>query len=175
MTTFRKICHWLHRELGYLAVGLTLVYAISGIAVNHVQDWDPSYRRSREVSWIETPGRGTTDELAARVLPQLSLTEPVKDVWRAAPDHLQVFVEGATWDVNLDTGEVVRESFAKRPFFYEINYLHYNTGKAPWTGIADVFAGVLIILAITGIFLVRGRKGLGFVLPLVYIVLAAYR
>jgi len=33
MRTFRKWCRTFHRELGFVAVGLTLVYAISGIAV----------------------------------------------------------------------------------------------------------------------------------------------
>ena len=32
-----------HRDLGYLCVGLTLVYAVSGVAVNHVDAWNPSY------------------------------------------------------------------------------------------------------------------------------------
>ena len=44
MNGFRKVCRWLHRELGFFAVGLTLVYAISGIAVNHVHHWDPEPR-----------------------------------------------------------------------------------------------------------------------------------
>ena len=33
----------LHRDVGYLAVAMTLAYAISGIAVNHVADWNPRY------------------------------------------------------------------------------------------------------------------------------------
>src|SRR5690606_41194055 len=33
----------IHRDVGYLAVGLTFVYALSGLAVNHIQDWDPNF------------------------------------------------------------------------------------------------------------------------------------
>ena len=33
----------LHRDIGYLAVGLTVVYALSGLAVNHIGDWDPNF------------------------------------------------------------------------------------------------------------------------------------
>jgi hypothetical protein len=68
--------------------------------------------------------------------------------------------------------------------FYDMNFMHLNTGKSVWTGIADAFAGILIILALTGIFLVRGSKGLkgrggilmglGFFLPLIYIVVERY-
>jgi uncharacterized protein len=47
-TTFRK--HWrkwfraVHRDLGYIAVALTLSYAVSGFAVNHLDDWNPNYK-----------------------------------------------------------------------------------------------------------------------------------
>ena len=49
----KKIRKWnrvIHRDLGYLAVGLTLIYAISGFVVNHVQDWNPNY----EISHIKS-------------------------------------------------------------------------------------------------------------------------
>ena len=69
-----------------------------------------------------------------------------------------------------------------RPWFYELNFMHLNTGKGPWTVIADAYAAVLILLAISGIFLVKGRKGLagrggilmalGILLPIVYVLLA---
>ncbi|MDZ7764514.1 MAG: hypothetical protein U5K00_08820 [Melioribacteraceae bacterium] len=41
-----KIKKWiriLHRDIGYLSVGLIIVYGISGIAVNHVDIWNPNY------------------------------------------------------------------------------------------------------------------------------------
>ena len=160
MTKFRKVCRWLHRQLGFLAVGLTLAYAISGIAVNHSHHWDANYERTREISHIDPVGRGDTAEVAPVVLARLDLDQPVKSTWRAAPDHLQVFVEGATIDVNLVTGEVIRDGFSRRAVFYELNFMHLNTGKAPWTGIADTYAGILIVLGLTGIFLLGGRKGL---------------
>ena len=40
---WRRWNNILHRDIGYLAVGLTVVYAISGVAVNHRADWNPSY------------------------------------------------------------------------------------------------------------------------------------
>ncbi len=82
--------------------------------------------------------------------------------------------------MNLATGEVVRLGHTRRHFLFDVNFMHLNRGRAPWTGIADAYAGVLIVLALTGIFLVRGRRGLagrggvlmglGLVLPLVYAV-----
>ncbi|MBK7703036.1 MAG: hypothetical protein IPI34_09190 [bacterium] len=181
MNGFRKVCRWLHRELGFFAVGLTLVYAVSGIAVNHVHHWDPSHAAYVQNSRIEPTGDGETEVVTPLVLERLALMEPVKETWRADRDLLQVFVQDGTIDVNLVTGEVVRRGNVKRPLLYDFNFMHLNKGKAPWTGIADAYAAVLIILAVTGIFLVKGRKGLvgrggvlmllGIVLPVVYAVL----
>lgn len=181
MPTFRRVCRWLHRELGFFAVGLTLVYAISGIAVNHVHHWDPNHSQEIETWSIEAPGPGPTVEIEPLVLERLALAEPVKSTWRDAPTVFQVFTEDGTIEVELTTGAVRRTRNSRRPLLYAMNYMHLNTGKAPWTGIADAYAAVLIILAISGIFLVTGRKGLagrggvlmalGILLPVVYALL----
>ena len=42
----------LHRDLGYFFFGITLIYSISGIALNHIADWNPSYViTTKEVRW----------------------------------------------------------------------------------------------------------------------------
>ena len=46
--SWRRVNNVLHRDLGYLLVGLTLVYAVSGVAVNHVGDFNPSYSTVQE-------------------------------------------------------------------------------------------------------------------------------
>ena len=40
---WRKWNRVLHRDLGYLFFGMSVIYALSGIALNHVNDWNPSY------------------------------------------------------------------------------------------------------------------------------------
>jgi len=40
---WRKWFRVIHRDFGYLFFGVTLVYAISGIAINHLDDWNPNY------------------------------------------------------------------------------------------------------------------------------------
>jgi uncharacterized protein len=181
MQTFRRVCRWLHREFGYAAVGLTLVYAVSGIAVNHAHHWDANYQRDTEISWIEPVGIGPTQEILPLVLERLALEARVKNTWRVDEKTLQVFLDNRQLDVDLITGEVVGSGFSRRPVFFNLNYMHLNSGKKGWTVIADIYAAVLVILAISGIFLVRGRKGLGgrggvlmalgFVLPLIYVIM----
>ncbi|HIE15490.1 MAG TPA: hypothetical protein EYP69_01050, partial [Bacteroidales bacterium] len=40
---WRKLNRILHRDLGYFFTGMILIYAISGLAINHLRDWNPSY------------------------------------------------------------------------------------------------------------------------------------
>lgn len=181
MRDFRKVCWTLHREIGFLAVGLTIVYAVSGIAINHAHHWDANYARVAEPMRIEPTGAGPTAEVEPLVLERLGLERAaVKSTWRASPEVLQVFLEGGGYEVNLVTGEGVRKGFRPRPLLFDLNFMHLNNGKGPWTVIADVYAVLLLVLALTGPLLVRGRKGLagrggllmgaGIVLPVVYAV-----
>jgi len=180
MQKFRKVCRTLHRDFGFLVVGLTLVYAISGIAVNHAHHWDANYTRTLVPATMEPVGTGSTAEILPVVLERLGETAPLKNTWRASEELFQVFVEGGQYDVNLVTGEITEHGFARRPLFYDVNFMHLNSGKAPWTGIADVYAGILILLALTGPWLIKGSKGLtgrggvmmvaGIALPVVYAV-----
>ena len=40
---FRKWNRILHRDIGYFFFGMTLIYCVSGIALNHKKDWNPNY------------------------------------------------------------------------------------------------------------------------------------
>ena len=68
---------------------------------------------------------------------------------------------------------------ATRTFLYEVNALHLNTIKGIWTWVADLFAVALFVLAITGVFMMKGRRGItgrgkwfvgaGFLIPIAFI------
>ena len=40
---WRKWFRIIHRDFGYLFFGMTIIYAVSGIAINHINDWNPNY------------------------------------------------------------------------------------------------------------------------------------
>ncbi|HEX8107122.1 MAG TPA: hypothetical protein VF516_05300, partial [Kofleriaceae bacterium] len=52
----------IHRDIGYLAVGFTLIYALSGIAMNHIDDWDPSFHSSERVLKIKPVADDASDD-----------------------------------------------------------------------------------------------------------------
>ena len=76
------------------------------------------------------------------------------------PDSVKVFLEGRTLTVSTADGVVRDERIARRKVLFEANYLHLNRGKGAWTWFADLYAVGLAVLAVTGIFIVPGRKGL---------------
>jgi hypothetical protein len=52
MKQVRKWSRIIHRDFGYIFFGVTLIYALSGIALNHLSDWNPNY--SVELTEFET-------------------------------------------------------------------------------------------------------------------------
>jgi uncharacterized protein len=182
--TWRRWNNILHRDIGYLAVGLTLVYALSGLAVNHTADWNPSYVREARVVEIGPVRADSREALIAEVKRKLRLDGEEQNAFRPDPETLQLFYDGVTYSVDLPTGTVIVEETRHRPVLFEVNQLHLNAPKRLWTWIADLYALALIVVAITGLFVLRGRLGItgrgawltamGVVLPAVYWVYYLY-
>jgi hypothetical protein len=149
----------LHRDLGYLAVGLTLVYALSGLAVNHIADWDPNFQNFEHTHQLG-PLPGDDDAIARAVVEKLSIQEKPTEVYRASDDQLDVVFSKRTLHVNPATGQVLDEGQKPRFLLRVANWLHLNRGKKSWTYIADAYAAGLLFLALSGLFMIPGRKGL---------------
>lgn len=149
----------IHRDLGYLAVGLTLVYALSGLAVNHITDWDPNFQ-NYEATHQLGPLAGDDEALAAQVLGKLGINDKPTDVYRASPEQLDIVFSKRTLHVNPSTGQVTDEGQKPRLLLRAANWLHLNRGKKSWTYLADGYAAGLLLLAISGLFMIPGRKGL---------------
>jgi hypothetical protein len=150
----------IHRDAGHLAVGLTLVYALSGIAVNHIKDWEPNFESYQRELELGGPIAGSDEAAAATAMERLGVKDPVQEVYRAAPDDLQVIFDKRTLHVNTATGHVLDEGQRPRFFLRAANWLHLNRGTKAWTIVADIYAAGLILLALSGILMTPGRKGL---------------
>jgi hypothetical protein len=150
----------LHRDVGYLAVALTLAYGVSGIAVNHIADWNPNFRISKEFVDVAPITATALPEMVATAIDRLGLTTAPMNSHRPDPQTLQLFYKNKVYHVDLPTGKVMIESTVPRPVLYEMNRLHLNGPKHAWTYIADLYAAALILLAVTGLFVLKGRLGI---------------
>lgn len=182
MTRLRPWLRALHRDLGYLAVGLTFVYALSGLAVNHIADWDPNFDNYEARHQLALPLPADDNALADRLLHDLAVADKPTEVYRSDSNEVSVLLEGRTFHVNTDTGAVLEDGQRPRFMIRVANWLHLNRGKQAWTYIADGYAAFLLILACTGIFMLPGRKGLigrggvlialGVAVPVLYVTLS---
>ncbi|MEP0774083.1 MAG: PepSY-associated TM helix domain-containing protein [Acidobacteriota bacterium] len=169
-----------HRDLGYFFAGLTVLYAISGVAVNHTADWNPSYRLERTRHQVGEIPTGSAAEQGREVARRMGIAEEPVSAVKVGPELLKVFFDNRTLTVSLPGGEVEDEHRARRFFLYEVNFLHLNKGKGWWTWFADIYAIGLAVLAFTGMFIITGRKGLagrgkwlvgaGLLAPLLYLI-----
>ena len=181
---WRKWNNILHRDIGYLCVGLTLIYVISGVAVNHMSDWNPSF--SVEVSQsvikpVQFQSVLLQPEDIRSILSQLELPLEYRNSFQPDPYTLRIFQSGNTITVNLENGQVIQEKVKKRFLLYEFNILHLNRVKKLWTIVADIYAVALGIVAITGLFVLRGKKGIkgrggwltgaGILIPIIFILI----
>lgn len=158
MKKVRKWLRILHRDIGYLAVGVTIIFAVSGIAVNHIHDWNSNYSIELERSEITVKGL-EKEALVNDVLTQLNIKKEAQGWHQVAPDEMQIFLEGNTIHLNMNSGKVVQEKVNPRPFLRDFNKLHLNEPGGAWTIFSDFYAVCLIFLAISGIFLIKGKKG----------------
>jgi hypothetical protein len=156
----RPLLRALHRDIGYLLVGLTAVYALSGLAINHIDDWNPNFVTAERSHVLRTPLDAAPERAAAQVLQGLGVAGPPRAAYWASPGQLEIELDGRRLHVDVAAGRVFEESQEPRFFLRVANWLHYNRGKAAWTYIADAYALLLLLLAGSGLFMIKGRRGL---------------
>ena len=158
---WRKWNNILHRDIGYLIVGMTIIYAVSGIALNHLRDWNPNYViTSREVTWDGGVPQGTvSEETVLQFLDKIGENKGYKSHYSPEPGKFKIWLNGGSVLLDRATGTGYVEHIKRRPILFEFNWLHYNP-RVLWTWFSDIFSGALIIVAITGLFVLRGRKGI---------------
>lgn len=157
---FRKWNRIIHRDFGYFFFGMTIIYSISGIAINHKHDWNPNYKITyQEIETQELVAKEQIDKAyVVELLKQWGVAENYKKHYFPKTNQMKVFLHGnGAVYLDLNTKKGFLEYIRKRPVIYEMNILHYNPGKW-WTWFSDIFAVALIILAISGIILINKGK-----------------
>jgi hypothetical protein len=159
--TWRRVNRAIHRDAGYLVAGMTLLYAISGVAVNHRADWNPSWRIAPETRTFAPLPVTDRETMAAALVAALALPGPPRGSFRRAPERIELYYEGWTVEADVTAGVATVTRPRERALLRDANYLHLNEPKGAWTWLADGYAVLLGTLAITGLLVLRGRSGLG--------------
>ncbi len=178
----RKLFRVLHRDLGYIFFGMTLIYSVTGIAINHINDWNPNYIITTKKIIVNkqllAPSTPVSDNLIKKILEETGEGKNYKNFYFPDKKNLKIFIKGGSVFVNLDSGECYLEKIKRRPILRELNFLHYNPTFV-WTIFSDIFVISLIIISFTGLFLIKGGKGItgrgawltaiGIIIPIIFI------
>ncbi len=179
----RKLNRILHRDLGYFFFGMFIIYGISGIALNHLHQWNPNYIITNDTVQSDIFLENPVSEAGVRQL--LDETgydgKSLKNFYYPNQSSLKIFFGDGSITMDLLTGQGIVEVIRNRPVFRQFNFLHYNNPKRLWTWFSDIFAGAMIIIAITGLFVIKGPKSIsgrglyymlaGVVIPLILFLL----
>ena len=181
----RSLVRW-HRDIGLLTVGLTLVYVVSGILLNHRHQFDPNHRtdvtqyavgRPDELLRTSPPARrralrqspteltdAEVESLVAQLGERFEGAAPPRNFFWRGPERLLVFLgpgDADTLEYRPAEGRAQRTRKTDRWLLRDLNLLHLNAPHATWTYIADAYAVLLAFLAVSGALIPRGRRGLG--------------
>ncbi|MFC1555848.1 PepSY-associated TM helix domain-containing protein [candidate division KSB1 bacterium] len=178
---WRRLNNIVHRDVGYFCVGLTIIYCISGIAVNHTHEWNPNFRITHidmQTDPIDESELESVDTYRA-VIRKLNIDDEFMNVFRPSPDKVKIFMQNGNILLDIHTGEAVYEKVLSRTILREMNYLHLNKPRSLWTWAADAYAAALLLLAVTGMFVLKGKTGIkgrgkwligaGVIFPIVFI------
>ena len=149
----------LHRDLGYFFVGLILSFSISGIAMNHRKDWNPSeYVVIEQNIPLQQSLKG--DALDKNAVKAFFGEQPLLGEFRSyrvRGDKLKVYYEQGDIVYEFGASEAKLEGIKKRPLLGDMVTLHKSTHSA-WVWYSDIFALVIIFLAISGLTLSKGKR-----------------
>lgn len=179
---WRKLNRILHRDFGYFFFGMTIIYSISGIVLNHRKPGGDASIVSRSHT-IEAMPVARENFNRSYILEFLVEREvPVseyKNFYFPDQKTAMIYLKNGHIEYNLTSGRAKIVVIKKRPVLTAFNFLHYNKPKKLWTWFSDIYAGSLILLAITGLFIIKGRKGIkgrgaflvsaGILIPMVFL------
>lgn len=149
--------------MGYFCVGMTIIFAISGIAVNHINDWNPNYKVERVVFALQAAPSLDDASLTLSMLASLGderkrLDSVKASYWESETEFKLFLKDASSLSVDLNTNELVYERVAPRHVLKAFNFLHLNEGRNAWVYFSDLYACLLLFLALSSLFMVKGKR-----------------
>lgn len=149
-----------HRDVGYFFSSLIIVYCLSGIALNHINEWNPDFIITKDSIRIE--GSYSRERITEKEISKFSQVvgqERYKVYDFPTYNQVKVYFDNASLHIYLNEGVGIYEQVSRRPIFYQSNILHRNNIKG-WKWASDIFAVMLILINITGLFILKGKQGI---------------
>lgn len=149
-----------HRDLGYLYVGVLISFAFSGIFLNHRDSWDPKQYTFAETRFvIDARLMNVSQATVAEIAQKLGFIDKLK---RYALNDSIVKVSYEFHDVTVDLprrqGIVVE--YRTTPVLGHLTRLH-KSNSLWWIFYSDAFGASVLIISVTGLFMLAVSKASG--------------
>ena len=157
----KKAHYWyrtLHRDISYFYVGLIIAFSISGIALNHRQSFDPQeYTVKTEAINFDLPkdkNKQTKDYFKNATK---EITSEEFRGMRKRGNQVRLYFKNAFASIDANTGKGEIEYVKTIPVLGQMTILHKTTNTW-WIWFSDIFGIAMLIIAITGMFIAKGKN-----------------
>ncbi len=156
----RKLNMVTHRDMGYFFSSLIIIYCISGLALNHINDWNADFIITKKTVNINPSFSGQpVDKSMIAQLGDMVGENKYKVYDVPTSGQLKIYYDNASLHVNFNKHTGIYERVERRPVFYQSNILHRNSLRG-WKWVSDIFAVMLIVISVTGLFILKGKNGI---------------
>jgi len=172
----------IHRDLAYFFLGLIIAFSISGITLNHRQSFSSrEYTIKTEPLTIKLPeDKLEITEDYFRNISKTIASNSEFEAYQKRGKVGRIYFNDAFASIDLATGKGEIEFVKPIPVLKQMAILHQTTNKW-WIWFSDIFGIAMLAIAITGMFLSKGkfsfkRRGwiltiLGLIFPFIFLFL----
>ena len=149
----------LHRDLGYIYLGLIISFAFSGIMMNHREHWHPEkYTLEAKEIHVALPEneKDITDAYVENLAKELHISDKIRR-HNVRKGKFRMQFENTEVEIDLKSGDGEIVSFIKTPIISQSMFLHKNTSNW-WIYFSDIFGISLILIAVTGAMMIKHGK-----------------
>jgi uncharacterized protein len=148
----------IHRDLGYFYIGLIISFALSGILMNH-RDQFHAEKFNVETKEIEVklPGKEEITEAYAKDFIKQFQIEDTYRKHKVKGDNFRISYKNTDVEIDVNTGKGEITTYRKTPIISQMMKLHKSTSNW-WIYYGDVFGLSLITIALTGAIMIPAGK-----------------
>ncbi len=148
----------LHRDLGYFYIGLIISFALSGILMNHRDNWHAEkYTIETKAIKLKISEKAIiTDNYVDSLSKHLEIDDKIRR-FKIDKEKLSISFEKNDVSINLKTGKGEIVTYIKTPIISSMMKLHKSTSNW-WIYYGDIFGLSLITIAFTGMIMIRVGK-----------------
>ena len=148
----------LHRDLGYFYIGLIISFALSGILMNHRDQFHAEkYNVETKNIEVKLPNKeAISEDFAKNIIKQFDVADTYRK-HKIKGETLRISFKNTDVEVDLNTGKGELTTYNKTPIISQMMKLHKSTSNW-WIYYGDIFGLSLITIAITGAIMIPAGK-----------------